>query len=345
MEKQNITGMTLEQMETLMESIGQPTYRAAQLFNWIYKRRADSFDQMTNFSKSLRSQLSDFADIGHIEVADQRVASDKSTIKFLFRLSDRYHVESVYMEEGKRRTICLSSQVGCSLGCKFCATGDMGFLRNLSAGEIVEQLLAIHRNVGAEATNVVLMGMGEPFLNYEEVIKACDLISHDKGIAIGKRKITISTAGIVPQIRRFTDEGQRYKLAISLNAPVDSTRSQLMPINKKYPVHELMNAAKYYAVKSRNRITFEYVLFDGLNDSKKDALELKKLIGDLRCKINLIPYNTVDGKYHPPSENRINAFIQPFLDMNVVISVRRSKGSEIQAACGQLFFATGRNEK
>lgn len=344
MEKQNITGMTLEQMAALMESIGQPNYRAAQLFNWIYKRNVATFDEMSNFSKSLRSQLAELVDLGHVEVADQRMAGDKSTIKFLFRLPDGHHVESVYMEEGKRRTVCLSSQVGCALGCTFCATGNMGFLRNLSAGEIVDQLLAIHRIVGAEATNVVLMGMGEPFLNYDEVITACDLISHDKGIAIGRRKITISTAGIIPQIRRFTDEGQRYKLAISLNAPDDSTRTQLMPINKKYPAHELMNAAKYYATKSRNRITFEYVLMDGVNDSDAHALALKKLIGDLRCKINLIPYNAVEGQFRPPSEDRIHAFIQPFLDMNVVISVRRSKGTEIQAACGQLFVAAERKK-
>ncbi|MFZ5517103.1 MAG: 23S rRNA (adenine(2503)-C(2))-methyltransferase RlmN [Candidatus Zhuqueibacterota bacterium] len=339
MEKVNITGMTLEQMETLMTSIGQPAYRAAQLFNWIYKRNVTACDQMTNFSKSLRNALSEQVDIGHIDVADQRIAADKSTIKYLFRLRDGRYVESVYMEEGRRRTVCLSSQVGCALGCTFCATGNMGLIRNLSAGEIVDQLLTIHRIVGAEATNVVIMGMGEPFLNYDEVIAACELISHDKGIAIGKRKITISTAGIIPQIKRFTDEGQRFKLAISLNAPDDVTRSGLMPINKKYPIHELMNAAKYYAIKSRNRITFEYVLINGVNDSSDHAQSLKKLIGELRCKINLIPYNAVDGPFQPPSEHRINAFIQPFLDMNVVISVRRSKGSEIQAACGQLFVA------
>ncbi len=339
----NITGMTLEQMAALMESIGQPKYRAAQLFNWIYKRNVTAFEQMTNFSKSLRSRLSELAHLGHLEVADQRMAADGSTIKFLFRLPDGHHVESVYMEDGKRRTVCLSSQVGCALGCEFCATGAMGFIRDLSAGEIVDQLLAIHRIVGTEATNVVLMGMGEPFLNYQEVITASDLISHDKGIAIGKRKIIISTAGIIPRIKQFTDEGQRYKLAISLNAPDDVTRTRLMPINKKYPVHELMNAARYYAAKSRNRITFEYVLIDSVNDSDAHALALKKLIGDLRCKINLIPYNAVEGQFRPPSEDRIHAFIQPFLDMNVVISVRRSKGTEIQAACGQLYVAAEGN--
>jgi 23S rRNA (adenine2503-C2)-methyltransferase len=338
MKKTNVIGMTLEEMESLMESIGQPKYRAAQLFNWIYKRVVPSFDEMTNFSKSLRQQLDNMAEIGLMSVEKQVTSTDGETTKFLFKLKDNLCVESVFMVDGKRRTVCLSSQVGCALGCSFCETGKMGFQRNLSAGEIVDQLLAIQRNLKVEATNIVIMGMGEPFLNYDEVIKACDIISHDKGIAIGKRKITISTSGIVPAIKRFADEGQRYKLAISLNAANDEIRTKLMPINKKYPLNELINAAKYYAAKSRNRITFEYVMIDGLNDGIDDALKSLKLINGLKCKINIIPYNSIDEKQKPPSEEKINAFIRPFLNMNVVISVRRSKGGDISAACGQLFY-------
>jgi len=337
MKKPNVTGMTLEQMESLMESIGQPKYRAAQLFNWIYKRAILSFDEMTNFAKSLRQQLVDQAEIGHISITKQVTSTEGLTEKFLFRLEDGLFVESVFMIEGKRRTVCLSSQVGCALGCSFCATGKMGFQRNLSAGEIVDQLLAIQRTLKVETTNIVIMGMGEPFLNYDEVIKACEIISHDKGIAIGKRKITISTSGIVPAIKRFSDEGQRYKLAISLNAADDEMRTKVMPINKKYPLNELINAARYYAAKSRHRITFEYVMIDGLNDSINDALKLAKLISGLKCKINIIPYNSIDQSQRPPSEATINAFIRPFLNMNVVISVRRSKGVDIGAACGQLY--------
>jgi 23S rRNA (adenine2503-C2)-methyltransferase len=338
MKKTNITGMTLEEMEKLMESIGQPKYRAAQLFNWIYKRGILSFHEMTNFAKLLRQQLDDLADIGHISIEKQLTSTDGQTTKFLFKLNDALCVESVFMIDRKRRTVCLSSQVGCALGCSFCATGKMGFQRNLSAGEIVDQLLTIQRILNVEVTNIVIMGMGEPFLNYDEVIKACDIISHDKGIAIGKRKITISTSGIVPAIKRFADENQRYKLAISLNVADNEIRSQFMPINKKYPLSELIKVARYYAAKSRHRITFEYVMIAGVNDQVEDALKLTKLINDLKCKINIIPFNSIEDQKSLPSEERIEKFIRPFLNLNVVISVRRSKGVDIGAACGQLYY-------
>ena len=338
MKKPNLTGMTLEQMEQLFESIGQPKYRAAQLFNWIYKKRIAKLDDMTNFSKQLRQQLSESATIGLVRLAKQVSASDNQTTKFLFTLEDNLHVESVFMIEAKRKTVCLSTQVGCPLGCSFCATGKMGFQRNLTAGEIVDQLLSIQQILNVDMTNVVIMGMGEPFLNYDEVIKACDLISHDTGIAIGKRKITISTSGIIPGIRRFADEGQRYKLAISLNAADDQIRDDMMPINKKYPLNELINAAKYYAAKSRHRITFEYVMIRGVNDSTRDSQKLARLLKGLKCKLNIIPYNSIDEKNKIPSEDQIDNFIRPFLSMNVVVSVRRSKGSDIQAACGQLYY-------
>lgn len=338
MKKLNLTGMSLEQMDQFFESIGQPKYRSAQLFNWIYKRRVAQFDDMTNFSKQLRQQLNDSATIGLVRLQEQIASSDNQTIKFLFKLDDNFHIESVFMIEAKRKTICLSTQVGCPLGCSFCATGKMGFHRNLIAGEIVDQLLTIQRILNVDVTNIVIMGMGEPFLNYDETIKACDLISHDKGIAIGKRKITISTSGLIPGIKRFADEGQRYKLAISLNAADDQIRNEMMPINKKYPLNELINAAKYYAAKSRHRVTFEYVMIRGVNDSMNDSQKLARLIKGLKCKLNIIPYNSIDEKNKIPSEDQINAFIRPFLDMNVVVSVRRSKGSDIGAACGQLYY-------
>lgn len=337
MKKVNLSGMTLKEMEGFLESIGQPKYRAAQLFNWVYKRNILSFHEMTNFAKSLRHQLNELAKIGYVSVEKQVTSTDGQTNKFLFKLTDGLFVESVFMIDGKRQTVCLSSQVGCALNCSFCATGKMGFKRNLSAGEIVDQLLAIQRTLNIEATNIVIMGMGEPFLNYDAVIKACDIISHDKGVAIGKRKITISTSGVLPCIKKFADEGHGYKLAISLNAADDWIRDQLMPINKKYPLNELINAAKYYAAKSRHRVTFEYVMIGGINDRVEDALKLTKLINGLKCKINIIPYNAINGLYDVPSEERIHAFIRPFLNLNVVISVRRSKGVDIGAACGQLY--------
>ena len=337
MEKVNITGLTLEEMEQLMESIGQPKYRANQLFTWLYKKRVNSLDQITVFSKTFRQQLTESVDIGHLEIAKRQVSSDGETNKFLLKLKDEHFIETVYIVEGKRRTICLSSQVGCALGCSFCATGKMGFRRNLSVGEIVDQLLTILKTLKVDATNLVFMGMGEPFLNYDNVIKACEVISHSDGIAIGKRKITISTAGIIPKIKQFADEGRGYKLAISLNAPDDKKRSYWMPINKKYPINELVNAGKYYASKSRHLFTFEYLMIAGVNDSTEDALKLRKLLTGVRCKINIIPFNSTDGKLKPPTEDRIDDFIQKLLDLKIIISVRRSKGVDIDAACGQLY--------
>lgn len=337
MNKITVVGLTLEEMEQLMTSIGQPIYRGHQLFNWVYQKGINRFDEMTNFAKPLRQRLVDLAEIRHVMIENQIDSPDGQTTKFLFRLRDGLHIESVWMIEGKRRTICLSSQVGCALGCRFCATGKMGFKRNLNAGEIVDQLLAIQRIIGQTATNVVIMGMGEPLLNYDEVIRACEIISHDKGIAIGKRKITISTAGIVPTIKRFADEGQRFKLAISLNAVDNESRSQLMPINKKYPLPDLLEAARYYAAKSRYRVTFEYILLAGQNDQPQHAQQLARLLSGLKCKINIIPYNPTDDHFKAPTEQVINDFIKPFLKMNVVVSVRRSKGVDIGAACGQLY--------
>jgi len=337
MKKINMIGLTLEEMEQWMGSIGQPGYRGQQLFQWVYQKGVRSFAEMTNIAKPFRHQLAELAEIGHVTIEHQVSSLDGQTTKFLVRLSDGLYIETVWMMEANRRTICLSSQVGCALACRFCATGRMGFKRNLSAGEIVDQLLAIQRAIRQTATNVVIMGMGEPLLNYDEVIKACEIISHDKGIAISKRKITISTAGIVPAIKRFADDGQRFKLAISLNAVDDESRSQLMPINKKYPLSELMEAAKYYTAKSRHRITFEYVMLAGQNDRIEHAQKLAKLLKDLKCKINIIPYNPTDGQFSAPTEQAINNFIQPFLNMNVVVSVRRSKGVDIGAACGQLY--------
>ncbi|MBC8184472.1 23S rRNA (adenine(2503)-C(2))-methyltransferase RlmN [candidate division KSB1 bacterium] len=337
MEKLNITGLTLEEMEQLMASIGQPKYRADQLFTWLYKKRIDSLEQVTVFSKELRRQLSESLNIGHLKIERQQVSSDGDTNKFLFRLKDDHFVESVYIVEGKRRTICLSTQVGCALGCNFCATGNMGFKRNLSVGEIVDQLLTILKTLKVDATNIVFMGMGEPFLNYDNVMKACEVISHSDGLAIGRRKITISTAGIIPKIKQFADECCGYKLAISLNAPDDKKRTQLMPINKKYPINELVNAGKYYASKSRHLFTFEYLMIAGVNDSEDDARKFKRLFKGVRCKINIIPFNSTDGELKPPTEKKIDAFIKQLLDLKIIISVRRSKGADIDAACGQLY--------
>ena len=338
MKKHNLTGMTLEEMEIFIKSIGQPRYRANQLFRWIYKKQITDFSEMTNFTKDLRQQLSENINIGIVQLVTLNNSPNKETQKFLFQLEDGNCIESVFMKVGKRKTICLSSQVGCALKCSFCATGKMGHKRNLSTGEIIDQLLFIKKYLNTEITNIVLMGMGEPFLNYDNVITACNIISHDKGITLSKQKIIISTSGIIPAIRRFTDEKHKYKLAISLNAASNETRNKIMPINEKYSLGELINSAKYYYNNSKQQVTFEYVLIEGINDGEEDAYKLKKLLKGFPCKINIIPYNNqFDDKYACQSEKNINEFIKPLLNEKIVISVRRSKGDDIDAACGQLY--------
>ncbi|MBN1155631.1 23S rRNA (adenine(2503)-C(2))-methyltransferase RlmN [candidate division KSB1 bacterium] len=340
MERINVIGMNLEELRRLMQSLGEADYRADQLFNWIYKKRIETFYQMSNFSLLLRRKITSLADIGRLQLARLTSSPSKTTQKFLFELDDGHFIESVYMKDRERITLCISSQVGCPLNCAFCATGKMGFVRNLSVGELVEQVIFIQRYLNIDATNIVFMGMGEPFLNYDNVLDACDIISHENGIAIGKRKITISTAGVVPRIKQFIEENRKYKLAISLNAADNETRSRLMPINERYPLPQLMQVARDYQSRTKARLTFEYVLIKGVNDRIADARKLKDLLTGFQCKLNIIPYNSIDNEFSAPVEQSINAFIQPFLAMNIVISVRRSKGSDIQAACGQLYAAT-----
>lgn len=339
MQKQNLKGLSPEELEKFFLKSGEKRFRADQLFAWMYRRNVINFDDMTDISKNLKAKLSEIAFIGEISLKKIIKSQDSTTQKFLFTLSDGHQIESVLMFEDKRTTVCLSSQVGCALGCRFCATASLGFKRNLEAWEIVEQLLAIKRITGAEVTNIVLMGMGEPFLNYDNVIKACYLMNHKDGIAIGQRKIVISTSGIVPKLIQYSDESHPFKLAISLNAPTNATRNEIMPINKKYPLQDLIKAARYYSRKSRHRITFEYVLLSGFNDSPTDAENLKKLLKEFPSKINLIPLNEVSRFGKRPEAIDIQRFYEYFLNFPAVVSIRWSKGTDIQAACGQLAAA------
>jgi 23S rRNA (adenine2503-C2)-methyltransferase len=336
MEKINLKGLTLEELEQFVLSIEEKKFRAAQLFAWIYRRNVLSFDVMTDMSKSLREKLEKIAYIGRLEPGNIQKSTLSETQKFLFQLNDGLFVESVFMAEEKRHTVCLSSQVGCALGCTFCATGTLGFKRNLETWEIIDQFLAIQRLTGIEISNIVIMGMGEPFLNYEAVLKACHLFNHPDGTAIGNRRIVISTSGIIPQIYRYADEKQPFKLAISLNSASEAQRSSIMPINRQYSLERLMEAARYYAQKSRQRITFEYVLLKDLNNRKSDADQLKELLADIPCKINLIPYNAIPATNWQPTTEEITKFFTYFLNYPAVVSIRWSKGQDIQAACGQL---------
>jgi 23S rRNA (adenine2503-C2)-methyltransferase len=332
----NLKGLTLDELRDFVTALGEKSFRATQLFAWIYRRNGVAFDEMTDISRPFRARLAESATIGALTGVNSITSPNADAQKFLFQLPDGNHVESVLISEDKRQTVCLSSQVGCALGCKFCATATLGFTRNLAVWEILDQFLAIQRLTRVEITNVVIMGMGEPLLNYENVIKACQLLNHPDGPAVGHRKIVISTCGIVPAIIRFADERQPFKLAISLNAPTNTQRNEIMPINKKYPLEQLMDAARYYARKSRLRVTFEYVLLNDFNDRPQDAVELKKLLSGIPCKINLIPYNEIGQDARRPANERIDRFYRHFLDYPAVVSVRWSKGVDIEAACGQL---------
>ena len=336
MKKIDLKTFSKEELDEFIIGINEKPFRSSQLWSWIYQKGLTSFDGMTNISRRLRTKLNKIALISSLKLVEKKVSPISKTIKFLWELEDGLKIESVYIPEKKRRTLCISSQVGCPLGCSFCATGAMGFYRNLMPHEIVNQVLSARQAVGEKPTNIVVMGMGEPFLNYENVIKALKIISNPEGIAIGHRKITISTAGIIPQIYRYTEEKHPFKLAISLNATTDAQRSTLMPINKKYSLRELIKAARFYTRKLKKRVTFEYVLIKNVNDTPADATRLLKLLKGIPCKVNLIPYNSTYKKYSRPSNEHIQTFANSIRQLYAPVTLRMSRGDDINGACGQL---------
>jgi len=327
------------EMEDWVQTMGYKAFRGRQLFQWIWEKGAQSYSDMTNLPQKFIQELENSCLLELTSVHQVQTSQSQGTSKFLIRLSDGKFVETVLIPESKRTTVCLSSQVGCALDCDFCATGKMGLKRNLSSGEIADQLLHVRRFSETPITNIVFMGMGEPFHNYDQVIKAADILNSDSGFNHGARKITISTSGMVPQIRRFADEGHRYKLAVSLNASDDESRTQIMPINKKWDITELINACKYYAELSRNMVTFEYVLMEGVNDGIGDARRLLKIANQVFCKVNVIPYNEVAEGYRRPSKKRIETFLEVLQGARFAVTVRWSQGDDIDAACGQLSTA------
>ena len=353
--KTDIQGMDLSDLKAFVESIGERPYRAAQLFYWLYNRGVSDFAAMTDIPMQLRSRLSETAFIGTIEPVRTRVSKSDGTAKILFKLSDGLTVESVLIppgmksngEEGNRLTLCVSTQVGCPLGCVFCATGSMGFLRNLTSGEIAGQIFGARRMTRRKITNLVFMGMGEPMLNYENVMKSIDILSNENSVGISVKRTTVSTAGYVASIRRMADEGRKCKLAISLHSVDDAVRSKLMPITKKHPVAEILEAAQYYYRKTRRRITFEYILFRGINDTDKDATGLIRFARSVPSKINLIPFHSIDFMHphgfgmelRPSTAARTEKFAQTLREANITVMVRSSAGEDIEAACGQLAVA------
>lgn len=337
--KIDIKGCLLPELEELVLSWGEKRYRARQLMLWLYHKRAKTFDEMTDISKSFRSKLNELAYISQLKLLAKEISKVDDTTKYLFELEDGKKIESVLMYDSERLTCCVSTQIGCTQGCTFCATGRSGFVRNLSSAEIINQIMAIEADLDnrKSITNVVLMGMGEPFLNYENVIKAIRLMNASEGLMIAARKITVSTSGLVPQIRKFTNEMTQVGLAISLNATDDETRSQLMPVNNRYPINEVLNACKEWALTVNRWLTVEYILIKDINDSLSDAKKLCKILHGIPCKINLIAYNPIEGiPFQRPDKDRIEEFRQVLASAHYVAPVRESKGMDISAACGQL---------
>lgn len=336
--KPNIKDLSFQELAEELSRRKHPSYRARQIRQWLFQKGARSFAEMTNLSSVLRNELEEAYVISRPGTLRTRDSCD-GTVKFLFGLGDGSGVESVLIPEPKRLTLCVSTQAGCGFGCAFCATAVMGLKRNLRASEIVDQVLGAQRSVaeGRRISHIVLMGMGEPLANYEQTVAALEILTDASwGLGISPRRITLSTVGLVPQIRRLMEE-TRVNLAISLHAPTEELRAQLMPVNRKYSLRELMQCCRSLPVPRRKRITFEYVLLQGVNDSVEDARKLCRLLEGIRCKVNVIPFNPHPGsRFQRPSDEEIERFQNVLHDQGVQINVRRPRGDDIQAACGQL---------
>lgn len=332
----NIKEYNLDELKEEIENLGEKKYRAEQIFKWIYIDKVKEFDDMTNLSIELREKLKKEYTMCNFNILKKQESSD-GTKKYLFDVLDGNAIETVLMQYHHGKTICVSSQIGCKMGCKFCASTGIKFVRSLSAGEIVEQILAVEQDIEDKISNVVFMGIGEPFDNYENVMKAIKIINNQKGLNIGARHISISTSGLVPMIYKFADEEMQCTLSISLHATNDEKRSSMMPINNRYNIKELMEACRYYIKKTNKRISFEYALAKDNNDNLEDAKELVKLLKGMLCHVNLIPINKIEnGAYVKSSNENIIKFRDYLNENGIVATIRRELGSDIDAACGQL---------
>lgn len=347
MGKIDLQGMNIEEIKHLLMHIEEPEYRANQIFQWIHQKTVCTLDEMSNLPKSLRNKLNDLQSFDPPQVIKIRQSKLDDTVKYLLCLSDGNTIETVrmsYLSKGTRdrHTVCVSSQVGCSMGCLFCATGLSGWKRNLTTGEILAQVLLAQRELkrsypNDNITNVVFMGMGEPLLNYDNVLKAIRLLNEPSGLNIGMRKISLSTCGLVPKIYRLAEERLAIVLAISLHAPTNELRNRLVPVNKKYPIETLLEACQYYIDTTGRRITFEYALIEGINDSIEHAKQLIGILGRIKANINLIPLNPVDGTgLKRSSGSQIKRFLYVLQQAGIESTFREEKGSDIEAACGQL---------
>ncbi len=340
-----LKGLTLQELKDHFSEKGEKSFRGEQIFKWMYGDLVDSFNEMSNLPKSLREKLNESSEINTLRITNSEFSERTGTKKYILETSEGNKIESVFIPEEKRTTICISTQVGCPLDCKFCATGLMGYKKNLSAGEIFDQFKMVKKdNPETPVTNIVYMGMGEPLLNFKETVKSLEIFSEEFTTGISLKKITVSTAGIAPKIIELADTGLKAKLALSLHSCFEDIRSKIMPINKKYSLKENLEAIRYYVKQTKTKITFEYVMLDGINDRKEDIAALAKLCNSLPSKINIIPFNSLEhmnpkgfaAELRPTKLERIKLFAQKLKDRDITVMLRNTQGDDIAAACGQL---------
>jgi 23S rRNA (adenine2503-C2)-methyltransferase len=338
MEKVDLKNLSPSELNEFLRSYGKERYRSIQILGWLYQRGVSSFDEMTNLSKKFRQELSQASVISTLLPFRVEQAMD-GTRKFLFRLEDGNRIESVLIPDKARLTLCLSTQVGCAFGCRFCLTGKIGWKRDLRVSEILNQILAVRKMPPEKSsiTNIVLMGMGEPLANYENTLKAIELMAHPDAFKFSSRRITLSTVGLLPELERLSKEKPLFRLAISLNASSEEVRNLLMPVNHRYPLKKVLEVCRKYPLRPRARITFEYILLEGINDSSQDAKKLLKILRGIPSKVNLIPLNEApEIPFKKPAEEKIRQFQDILTEGGLTAIVRASKGREISAACGQL---------
>lgn len=337
MEKTDIKSLNLQELEGLVKSMGQPAFRAKQLYQWMHQKLVTDFTQMSNLSKPLQAQLQEQCELVVLKKVDVRISQIDGTRKYLFALPDGNVIESVWMQYQHGNSVCISSQAGCRMGCRFCASTLDGLSRNLTASEMLEQVYRIQEDTGERVSNVVIMGSGEPLDNYDNVVRFLRLISDAEGLHISERNLTLSTCGLVPKMYRLAEEGLHITMALSLHAPNDDLRSSLMPVARKYPLSEVIEACRYYFEKTGRRITFEYSLINGENDTAACGKELAKLLQGLNCHVNLIPVNAIKERDFVQSEGkRIQSFKKLLENHKINVTIRREMGRDINGACGQL---------
>ncbi len=339
----DLAELDVPELEAALEARGGERFHARQLYRWIYKRGVVDFERMTDLSKELRARLA-----AEFQLSTPAVVSDSRSIdgtrKFVLELADRRRIETVFIPDTPAMTFCISTQVGCAMGCGFCLTGKMGLVRNLTAGEIAGQARVLARETGMldHPFNIVLMGMGEPLHNYDHTMKALRILHSEHGFSVSPRRVTLSTVGIVPGLQRLAREPLMPNLAVSLHATTDEQRSELVPPNRKYPLAEILETCRRFPLRKRSRITFEYVMLDGVNDTPEDARRLARLLSGIKSKVNLIPLNPAPGiPFERPSDERVDRFAQILADRHLTVSVRKSRGRDIRAACGQLIVEGG----